>query len=214
MNAVLTERLVSVAHAARKAGHGGKGAIYDTACRDLGISRATLLKKLKEVTVTTPRKRRCDAGQSAMTRDEAMLISAVLMESTRKNGKRLYSVPDAVEALRANGMIRAEYLDMETGELRPLSESTAHRALRMYGLHPDQLLAPAPVTELASEHPNHVWQIDASLCVLYYLKPAAEARANGLRVMDHDQFYKNKPKNLARIAADRVWSYEITDHAS
>lgn len=214
MNAVLTERLVSVAHAARKAGHGGKGAIYDAACRDLGLSRGTLLKKLKEVSVTTPRKRRSDAGQSALTRDEAKLISAVLMESTRKNGKRLYAVPDAVEALRANGMIRAEFLDTDTGELRPLSESTVHRALRMYGLHPDQLLAPAPVTELASEHPNHVWEIDASLCVLYYLKPEADARANGLRVMDQELFYKNKPKNVARIAADRVWSYEITDHAS
>lgn len=214
MNAVLTERLVSVAHAARKAGHGGKGAIYEAACRDLGLSRGTLLKKLKEVSVTTPRKRRSDAGQSALTRDEAKLISAVLMESTRKNGKRLYAVPDAVEALRANGMIRAEFLDTDSGELRPLSESTVHRALRMYGLHPDQLLAPAPVTELASEHPNHVWEIDASLCVLYYLKPEADARANGLRVMDQELFYKNKPKNVARIAADRVWSYEITDHAS
>lgn len=214
MNAVLTERLVAVALAARKAGHGGKGAIYETACRDLGLSRATLLRKLKEVSVMAQRKRRSDAGQSALARDEAMMISAVLMESTRKNGKRLYSVPDAVETLRANGMIRAEYLDTATGELRPLSESTIHRALRMYGLHPDQLLAPAPVTELASDHPNHVWQIDASLCVLYYLKPSADARANGLRVMDADEFYKNKPKNVARIAADRVWSYEITDHAS
>ena len=214
MNAVLTERLVAVALAARKAGHGGKGAIYDAACRDLRMSRATLMKKLKEVSVMAQRKRRSDAGQSALTRDEAMLISAVLMESTRKNGKRLYSVADAVETLRANGMIRAEYLDTATGELRPLSESTIHRALRMYGLHPDQLLAPAPVTELASLHPNHVWQIDASLCVLYYLKPSADARANGLRVMDHAEFYKNKPKNVARIAADRVWSYEITDHTS
>lgn len=214
MNAVLTEQLVAVALAARKAGHGGKGAIYETACRDLGLSRATLLRKLKEVSVMAQRKRRSDAGQSALTRDEAMMISAVLMESTRKNGKRLYSVADAIETLRANGMIRAEYLDTSTGELRPLSESTVHRALRMYGLHPDQLLAPAPVTELASDHPNHVWQIDASLCVLYYLKPSADARANGLRVMDHAEFYKNKPKNVARIAADRVWSYEITDHTS
>ncbi len=214
MNAVLTEKLVAVAQAARMAGHGGKGAIYETACRDLGLSRATLLRKLKEVAVMAQRKRRSDAGQSALTRDEAMLISAVLMESTRKNGKRLYSVVDAVETLRANNLIRAEYLDTSTGELRPLSESTIHRALRVYGLHPDQLLAPAPVTELASEHPNQVWQIDASLCVLYYLKPSADARANGLRVMDADEFYKNKPKNVARIAADRVWSYEITDHAS
>jgi transposase InsO family protein len=214
MGAVLTEQLVAVAQAARKAGYGGKGAIYDAACRDLGISNATLQRKLKEVAVMTRRKRRSDAGHSALTREEAMVISAALMESTRKQGKRLYSVADAIETLRANGMIRAEYMDTSTGELRPLSESTVHRALRLYGLHPDQLLAPAPVTELASEHPNHVWQIDASLCVLYYLKPSADARTNGLRVMDHAEFYKNKPKNVARIAADRVWSYEITDHTS
>ncbi|KWZ43768.1 integrase [Burkholderia savannae] len=214
MSAVLNERIVAIAHAARAAGHGKKRAIYDAACRELGLSFATLMRKLKEATVMPQRKRRADAGQSALTRAEAMAVSALLMESTRKNGKRLYSVADAVETLRANGMIRAEYLDESTGELRPLSESTIQRALRVYGVHPDQLLAPAPVTELASEHPNHVWQIDASLCVLYYLKPAVDHRANGLRVMDHAEFYKNKPRNLARIAADRVWSYEITDHAS
>ena len=195
MSAVLTERVVSVAQAARNAGHGGKGAIYAAACRELGISRATLLKKIKQTTVMPQRKRRSDAGQSALSRDEAMLISALLMESTRKNGKRLYSVADAIEALRANNMIHAEFLDIDSGELRPLSESTISRALRTYGLHPDQLLAPAPVSELASQHPNHVWQIDASLCVLYYLKPSTETRANGLRVMDHTEFYKNKPKN-------------------
>jgi len=214
MSAVLTEMLVAVAQAARKAGHGGKGAIYASACRELGLSYATLMRKIKAVSVTDHRKRRTDAGSTALSRDDARMISAVLMESTRKNGKRLYSVSDAVTALRADGLIRAEYLDLDTGELRPLSDSTIHRALRVHGLHPDQLAAPAPVTELASLHPNHVWQIDASLCVLYYLKPSADARANGLRVMDQDTFYKNKPRNLARIAADRVWSYEITDHTS
>ncbi|MFU4942470.1 integrase, partial [Pseudomonas aeruginosa] len=30
--------------------------------------------------------------------------------------------------------------------------------------------------------------------------------------MDRKEFYKNKPANLDRVAADRVWSYEITDH--
>lgn len=212
-NAAITEKLLAVARAAQAAGHGGKATIYEAACAELGISRATLAKKLKEVTIMPARKQRSDAGQSALTRDEAMLISAMLLESMRKNGKRLYAVGDAVSVLRANGMIRAECLDEQTGEVRQLSDSTVYRALRMYGLHPDQLLAPAPASELASEHPNHVWQIDASLCVLYYLKPQA-ARANGLRVMDHAEFYKNKPKNLARIAANRVWSYEITDHTS
>lgn len=210
MSAVLTERLVAIALAARQAGHGGKGAIYDAACRELGMSRATLARKIKEVAVMAPRKRRSDAGQSALTLDEAKLISAALMETTRKNDKRLYSIKDAVTMLRANNAIRAEFLDTETGELRPLSESTIHRALRMYGLHPDQLLAPAPVTELASRHPNHVWQIDASLCTLYYLGNGAK----GLQGMEGQVYYKNKPGNLERVSANRVWRYVVTDHAS
>ena len=174
------------------------------------MSRATLARKIKEVAVMAPRKRRSDAGQSALTLDEAKLISAALMETTRKNGKRLYSIKDAVTMLRANNAIRAEFLDTETGELRPLSESTIHRALRMYGLHPDQLLAPAPVTELASRHPNHVWQIDASLCTLYYLGNGAK----GLQGMEGQVYYKNKPGNLERVSANRVWRYVVTDHAS
>ena len=210
MSAVLTERLGAIALAARQAGHGGKGAIYDAACKELGMSRATLARKIKEVAVMAPRKRRSDAGQSALTLDEAKLISAALMETTRKNDKRLYSIKDAVTMLRANNAIRAEFLDMETGELRPLSESTIHRALRMYGLHPDQLLAPAPVTELASRHPNHVWQIDASLCTLYYLGNGAK----GLQGMEGQVYYKNKPGNLERVSANRVWRYVVTDHAS
>lgn len=97
MNAALTERLVYVARAARDAGHGKRGAIYDAACAELGMSRATLLRRLKEVSVTDKRKKRADAGRSALTRDEAALISATLREATRKNGKRLYSIADAVE---------------------------------------------------------------------------------------------------------------------
>ncbi|MBP2844441.1 DDE-type integrase/transposase/recombinase [Dickeya oryzae] len=210
MSAALTERLVAIARAAREAGHGGRGAIYDAACVELGMSRATLLRKLKEVTVTDKRKKRTDAGQSTLTRDDAAVISTTLREATRKNGKRLYSIADAVEALRANGMITAGRLDESTGEFLPLSETAISRALRNYGLHPDQLSQPAPVTELASLHPNHVWQIDASLCTLYYLSNGSQ----GLQVMDSARFYKNKPANLARIASDRVWSYEIADHTS
>ncbi|WP_174866818.1 DDE-type integrase/transposase/recombinase [Pectobacterium polaris] len=212
MSGALTERLVAIAQAARNAAHGGRGAIYDSACDELGLSRATLLRKLKGVSMPATRKRRNDAGKSALTRDDALMISALLTESTRKNGKRLYSVADAVTELRANNMITAEFTDTATGEVRPLSESTVIRAMRTYGVHPDQLMAPEPSTRLASLHPNHVWLIDASLCTLYYLQNGK--KTTGLQVMSNDEFYKNKPKNLARIANDRVWSYEITDHTS
>lgn len=210
MRAALTERLVSVARAARDAGHGKRGAIYESACAELGLSRATLLRKLKEVAVTDKRKKRADAGRSALSHHEAALISATLREATRKHGKRLYSIADAVETLRSNGFISAGRTDEATGEFFPLSEDAISRALRNYGLHPKQLDAPAPSSEMASLHPNHVWEIDASLCTLYYLSNGHK----GLQVMDSAKFYKNKPANIARIASDRVWSYEITDHTS
>jgi hypothetical protein len=214
MNAVITEQLVDVARAARAAGHGGKEAIYAAACERLGLSRAALFRNLKEVTVNTSRKQRSDAGKTALSREEALVISGVLMESAKKNDKQLYTVADAVHVLRRNDFIKAEYLDEATGEIKKMSDSAIARALRMYGLHPDQLLAPAPCVELKVDHVNHVWEIDASLCVLYYLKPSANPLENGLRVMKQEEFYKNKPKNVARIMSDRIWSYELTEKAS
>lgn len=213
MNPALIDALCDVRSRAARAGHGGKGAVYADACRRLGLSPATLMRKLKDVTVTNDRKQRSDAGAVALSRDEAVIISALLMDSLRKNAKRLMSITQAVELLRANGEIRAEFIDPATGELRPLSDSAISRALKAYALHPEQLLRPSAHTELKSLHPNHVWQIDASLCVLYYLD-ARNARETGLQVMDADKFYKNKPAALKRVEADRVWSYEVTDHYS
>lgn len=214
LNPVLIHRLVHVAQAAATAAAGGKQAIYGAACAELGISLATLHRYLKKVSVKPERKQRSDAGEVTLTREEAISISAGLMVSQRKSAtKRLLSIGQAVDVMRANGEVRAERVDPATGEVTLLSDSSIARALRHYGLHPDQLNRPAPAVELKSLHPNHVWQIDASLCVLYYLN-ASTAKESGLQVMDHKVFYKNKPANLKRIEADRVWSYEVTDHNS
>ncbi|EJL1650751.1 DDE-type integrase/transposase/recombinase [Salmonella enterica] len=216
MNAALNQRLMHYADAARHAGHGRKEAIYKTACEELRMSRATLLKKLKAFQPAAQRKQRADAGRSALTREEALVISGAWLESRRNNDKRLYSLESVVKALRTNGMIMAGRTDEETGEFFPLSIDAISRALRSYRLHYDQLQNPAPSLELASKHPNHVWQIDASICVLYYLKnPGKKVKGDtGLRVMDRDTFYKNKPKNLDRIVNDRVWSFELIDHTT
>ncbi|EBH2658022.1 transposase family protein [Salmonella enterica] len=216
MNAALNERLMHYADAARKAGHGQKEAVYQAACRELGMSRATVLKKLKTMTVKPPRRQRADAGKTALTREEALIISGAWLESRRNNDKRLYSLKNLVQALRANGMISAGRTDRETGEFFPLSTDAISRALRSYRLHYDQLQAPAPALELKSLHPNHVWELDASICVLYYLKNPDKRRRGdtGLRIMDRDTFYKNKPKNLERIVNDRVWSFELIDHTT
>ena len=195
------------------AAHGNKGALIGDLCAVTGKSRATVYRHLKLATVRPDRRQRSDAGSVSLTRDEAKLICAMVLEGMRKNGKRLYTIGAAVEVLRANGAIRAERVDPATGECSPLSDSAIARALRAYSLHPDQMLAPAPARELRSLHPNHVWQIDASLCVLYYLETANPAET-GLQVMEAAKFNKNKPRNLKAIENRRVWSYEVTDHNS
>ncbi|HEG4373997.1 MULTISPECIES: DDE-type integrase/transposase/recombinase [Klebsiella] len=216
MNPVLTQRLVAIAEAASAAGHGNKEAVYQAACEELCMSRATLLKKLNAVRLQKPRKQRSDAGDSALTREEAMTISGTLMETIRGTGKRTLSVEKAINSLRDNGLIVSGRLDETTGEIVPLSASAIIRALRQYRLHPDQLRAPAPAVQLASRHPNHVWQLDASICVLYYLKnPAKGVKGDtGLRIMDEKEFNKNKPANVAKVVNDRVWSFEGTDHTT
>lgn len=207
------EVMTNALKAAKVAQHGERQSIYNKACETLNISIHTFHRYKLQLMGKSDRKQRSDKGSTELTRDEAILISGVMMETIRNNGKRLYSLIDAVEALRADGKIRAERIDKNTGELVALSESAIHRALREHRLHPDQLLRPTAHSSVKSLHPNHVWQIDASLCVLYYLKPLKGA-SNGLQCMAHDEFYKNKPKNLQKIMADRVWSYEITDHTS
>lgn len=209
----MISRLVQIAEAARTAGHGGKEAIYQAACAELGISLATLHRSLGEVSVRPKRKRRSDAGAVSLIRKEALLISAALMESHRKKGtKQLLTIESAVDMLRANGLIKAERIDEGSGEIVHLSFSAIARALRGYGLHPEQLLRPSPAKELQSLHPNHVWQIDASVCVLYYLNVGGQR--SGLQVMEEKKFNKNKPKNIADIEKKRVISYETTDHDS
>lgn len=212
MNAAMTERLAEIAREAEQRGRGGKTTYLKEQAAALGISLATLHRKLEAVVLKPTRKRRVDAGKSALTREDAKVISTLVMETMRKNGKRLTTVGAAVKMLRANGEIDACRVDEETGEVIKLSDSTIVRALREYKLHPDQLLQPEPVTRMKSEHPNQWWQIDPSLCVLYYLPRSG--KDTGLRVAGYEEFYKNKPGNLKKIELDRVWRYTGTDHTS
>lgn len=213
LNPAIVETIVQIRQAVAVAPRGGKQAIYQEACARLGISLATLHRHIGKVSVKPERKQRSDAGEVSLTRKDAIAISALLMTSHRKTGKRLMSIGQAVEILRANREVEATRVDPTSGEIKPISDQAIASALRSYGLHPDQLNRPTPAVELKSLHPNHVWQIDASLCVLYYLNTRNPAEA-GLQVMERERFYKNKPANLKRIEADRVWSYEVTDHNS
>lgn len=189
--------------------HGQRTAIVEEACRHLNVKPATFYRELRKI-IPAQRQRRADAGQVELSRAEAEIISAYLMEGYRKNSKKMMSVEEAVLELRANGAIRAERLDESTGELKRLSIETIRKSLKAYVLHPEQLRKPTPHTKLKSKHPNHVFQVDSSVCVLVYLPGSGSAIVE----MDEAEHYKNKPQNLKAIEQCRVIRYVLTDHCS
>lgn len=208
MNPVQVQQLLEIARRLDAAVHGERTAIYEAGAAALGVSLSTLQRQLRSVRVTKPRKRREDAGSSVLPIEEARLISALLLESIRANNKQLSTIMRAVERLRSNGLIKAGRVDEVTGVFQPLSRSSICRALHTYKLHPSQLLQDAPAVSLASLHPNHVWQVDASISTQFYLAD------DGAQVMHKAEFYDGKPANLKRIERQRLWRYVVTDHTS
>lgn len=175
-----------------------RGRLIDEAASFLHFSRTEVYRRLHKLGWRSGRKPRADKGASSMNDEELFLVGNLMRESTRANGKRLLSVESALEIAVANGRVR------DLG----LSPGHVSRLLRAKGLHPEQLAQPEPHVRLATPHPNHTWQIDASVCVLYYLDK------KGLAVMGEKEFYKNKPENFQKIERQRVIRYVVTDHYS
>lgn len=197
LNAQRAVYLQQLQETLKTAPHGTKADIVARAAVELGVSVPTVHRQLSEcLGRVTGRKRRTDAGVREVSDADLQAISAALVATFRKTGNRIMSFDTAVDMLRDNGVITTQ-----------LSASRLATVLTERGLHPSQLTRPEPSIEQRSLHPNHVWQVDASVCVAYYL-----SNATGLQVMDEKKFYKNKPGNVTRVQAERLIRYAIADH--
>ncbi|MDZ4378787.1 MAG: hypothetical protein U0973_11600 [Xanthomonadaceae bacterium] len=188
--------------------HGGKCAVLADACEFLRLSRQELYRRLRQHGLfNSGRKRRADHGRCSVPEEVVRKAAGLVRMGQRANGKRTMTIKDTVPILAANGI---GAVNTDTGEVTPVdvAPNTLARAMRRHGCHPDQLATPSAHTSQRSLHPNHVWQVDASVCVLFYLP------AGGATVMEEKEFYKNKPANLDRVARERVIRFVITDHAS
>jgi len=179
------------------AAHRTRSAIVADGAAMLGVSAQTLYTKLRKVGYSSGRKLRADKGDTRVAEGEVQAVSAILQASRRTTGKRLLPVTDAIDVAVANGMLTER-----------VSEQTMLRLMRRNGCHPAQLSQPTPHTSMRSLHPNHVWQLDASVCVLYYLRNGRAA------IMDERKFNARKPRDLARVTNLRVLRYALTDHSS
>jgi hypothetical protein len=126
--------------------------------------------------------------------DTLMTIAAMQREGTRANGKVVLSIPTAV------GMLTRAGIEV------PASAGHIAKLLRDRNLDVNSQRRTEPVQPLAAPHPNHTHEIDASLCLLYYMK----GRQHLIR---EDTFYKNKLDGYAKIQA-KLWRYVCYDRAS
>lgn len=195
-NLAVQDYLRDVTSKLSAAKHGTKDQIIKIACEHLNISKPQLYRELEKVGFKSERKQRSDKGKSIISTEVAEQIGGMVHVATRANGKKTLPVTTALDILIADG------------KAPKVSAATVARVMKQNLCHPKQLATPSAHHQQKSLHPNHVWQVDASVCVLFYLP------RGGMQVMDEKKFYKNKPANLKKIENDRVIRYVITDHFS
>jgi uncharacterized protein YidB (DUF937 family) len=200
-----TMTLHALAQRLQAAAHGAAGELKAAACQQLQCSNSKLHRMLAEVGYATGRKTRSDKGSSSLGATELQVIAGSLMATTRRNGKRMGSIGELADMLRASGNVKAEKTDAQTGEITQLSAQTIGRALKAAALHPKQLAAPTPHVQMRYKGPNHVWQVDASVCVIFYLPEG------GASLMDEKKYYKNKLGHFEKVKNQRVIRYVMAD---
>ncbi len=175
---------------------GKRGALVSEYARHYGLSVQSVYRRLKSIGWRGGRKRRTDKGTTSQDETALNKLAATLRLGIRKNGKATMQTPNARSMLAANGH------EFKVGNAQ------LNRLLRQQCKSTAMQKQPPPHQDLASLHPNHVHQVDPSLCLIYYLKDGSQ------HIMDEDTFYKNKPDNLSPIERLRVWRYVLVDHYS
>jgi hypothetical protein len=195
MPASLTEELFSLRDRLMAAPHGEGYGIVKQFAEFVGKSPQTVYGWLrKQAGYDSGRKRRADTGTTRMPAESLDFIAAAQREGVRGNGKRTMPVGVAMNVAQANGLTIN------------VSRSRLNAILRQRRMDAKTVMAARNHGELRSLHPNHVHEIDPSLCVLFYMQGRQY-------VMREEEFNRNKPANYAHVKL-KVWRYVRYDHAS
>lgn len=183
------------------AGRGARMGIVARGCAELGVSRPTLYRLLAEAGAMPRRKRRADTGERTLTPEQGIAIAGLVQTARRANGKQTLTLKQAATMAAANGM---------AGLADAPHPSTIARTLRERGQHPNQLKGGKATGRMRTPHPNYCWQVDASVCVLWYMP----GKGKHLTPLDERQYSPRKPEKLAEIAPLRITRYIVADHCT
>jgi hypothetical protein len=175
--------------------HGKRREIVEAFAGTHGASASTIYTWLRNhAGYNTGRKKRADAGTSRLPDETLNFIAASMNESVRNNGIATKPIAVAMNIAHENGL------------LVNVSEGRVGTLLREKRMDVKTQAKARNHQKMRSRYPNHVHQIDPSLCLIYYM---------GKRqyVMDERRFNKNKPIALEKVKL-KVWRYVRYDHAS
>lgn len=158
-------------------------------------SYSRVYRALGKVGWTSGRKPRADRGTTSQDMGVLTDVCATLRIGQRKNGKPTMHTPTAVSLLSQNGR------DIV------VSNSRINQLLKANQMNLAAQRQDRAAQACQSDHPNHVHQVDPSLCLIYYMPDGKQ------RIIQEDEFYKNKLENVAKIKL-KVWRYVLTDHFS
>ncbi len=197
--------LREAANAIAACGHKEKGKVAARYAEMIGKSVPTLYRTLKrEGLYVSQRKRRADAGAVRVDVSEEQMLKTMAMRMTSKRNTGAVEMPAevAIEIAEEAGVIPKG----------ALSASTLNRHLRRMQADERALLAATPHINMQSLHPNHVHQVDPSVCLQWDIDDKGANERDMLR-----EYYKNKPQNVAKITGKRtkkLLRYVLTDHFS
>ncbi|PPD36768.1 MAG: transposase [Methylomonas sp.] len=187
--------LLSLRQQLESAAHGQAGQVIEQFCARHGRSKQTVWRWLTSFAgYDSGRKKRTDAGKTKLPEETLKFIAASKQMSVRANGKQTKPTAVAMNIADANGF-----------EV-PVCVSSVNRALRNRNMDGKSQAQARNHTRMRSLHPNHVHEIDPSLCLVFYI-------GSRQYVMTEQEFNKNKPAAIEKIKL-KCWRYVRWDHAS
>lgn len=191
----LLQALLTLRSSLEAAEFGDSTALVQAFAHSNGCSAQTTWRWLsKHVGYSPNRKKRADAGTTRLPEETLMFIAASKQISVRNTGKSTKPTAVAMNIADANGMAVN------------VSSSRINALLRNKRLDTKSQANARNHGRMRSLHPNHVHQVDPSLCLIYYMGGKQYA-------MTAEQFNKNKPTSMEKVKL-KVWRYVRYDHAS
>lgn len=174
-------------------------AVVQRAAATLGVSEATVYRALVKRGWCSGRKPRSDRGQSRLSEDDLVAVAKIMAKGRNKRGQANVPTKEAVEIAQGQGVATTT------------SYSQVARRLRQQGLSMAHMRAPEPAISRVSLHPNHVWVVDVSVAIQWYLRDG-DGRI-GQYSDAGARFYEGKRQNLAELR-QVLLRYLVVDHYS